>query len=39
LTETLRKMNAAKQAGADEVRAKISRAAKKRWQTIPPEQK
>jgi hypothetical protein len=32
-------MNAAKRAAADKVRAKIIRAAKKRWQTIPLEQK
>jgi hypothetical protein len=39
LTETVRKMNAAKQAAADEVRGKLSAAAKKRWATIPLEQK
>jgi hypothetical protein len=39
LTETLGKMNPAKQAAADSVRRKISAAAKKRWASMPLEQK
>jgi hypothetical protein len=39
LARTVRAMNDAKLAAADKVRRKLSRAAKKRWQTIPLEQK
>jgi hypothetical protein len=39
LARTVRAMNAAKSAAPDKVRSKLSRAAKKRWQRIPVEQK
>jgi hypothetical protein len=39
LAETLRKMNAAKLAAADEVHAKLSQAAKERWNSMPRKEK
>jgi hypothetical protein len=39
LARTVRAMNDAKLAAPDKVRAKLSRAAKKRWQRMPREQK